>query len=167
MKIWLTTDTHFGHAKMLEYENRPRDFEKKIFKPLSQIPREDTLIHLGDVCMGQDASNHGAWIFPLACNKVLVLGNHDKKSHNWYMEHGWNFVCDGLRLKMFGKKILLTHRPQADDGWYDINIHGHFHSNDHRSQEPEIQSIYTEKHKLLALELNNYQPVLLSKFMGL
>ena len=54
MKIYLITDTHFFHSKMLEYENRPPDFNEKIIKGLAQIPMGAMLIHLGDLCIGRD-----------------------------------------------------------------------------------------------------------------
>lgn len=165
MKYWITTDTHFNHWKMLEYCGRPNDFEHKIFKGLSGIPSSDILIHLGDVCIGRDMEMHNNYIVPLQCKKILVLGNHDKKSPQWYMTNGWDFALKGLRLKVSGKRILLTHMPQPDDHWYDINIHGHFHNSDHRSHEPDLVKVKNEKHKLLALEYTNYQPVSLEDFI--
>lgn len=69
----------------------------------------------------------------------------------------------------FGKRILFSHRPQKDDGGFDINIHGHFHNNLNPSlenkEEKKLLSILTKKHKLLSIEENNYQPVLLEKFI--
>lgn len=165
MKHWLTTDTHFAHGKMIEFCGRPNNFEDIIEKGLLQIPHGDTLIHLGDICIGQDQDRHNRYIKPLQCKKILVLGNHDKKSATWYMNNGWDFVTDGIRLRLFGKRILLTHIPQPWDGWYDINIHGHFHNADYRKQDPGLSKILTDKHKLLALEYTDYKPVLIENFI--
>lgn len=33
MKIWLITDTHFGHDMLIQY-GRPTDFTERIFKHL-------------------------------------------------------------------------------------------------------------------------------------
>nr|MDO8119138.1 metallophosphoesterase [Candidatus Sigynarchaeota archaeon] len=164
MKIWLTTDTHFGHKKMLDYCNRPADFEKKIMRGLLQIPEDDVLIHLGDVCIGNDEVHHATWVQKLPIKtKILIIGNHDRKSIAWYLSHGWSFACHGLRLEAFGKKILLSHEPQPDDGWYDVNIHGHFHNKEHRIGDS--LDFYTDKHKKLALEDTNYLPITLEKFI--
>ena len=76
--IWVLADTHFGHDKL----RGPRhpDFEKKILKGMLTIPKGDTLIHLGDVCMGDDEFWH-YYFMPalLGVNLILVRGNHDNK----------------------------------------------------------------------------------------
>lgn len=40
MKIWLTTDTHFNHKKMIEYCGRPENFEEIIKKELLKINKK-------------------------------------------------------------------------------------------------------------------------------
>lgn len=175
-KFWLTTDTHFNHDKMVEYCDRPKDFEKIISKGLFSIPQEDILIHLGDVCIGNDEYVHNAYIKPLYCKKWLVRGNHDTKSDKWYLEHGWDFVAKTFSGLYFGKKVMFSHKPQEDNG-FDVNIHGHFHNTlerlkrkdwvtpDEEYRNTHDLSVLTEKHKLLALEFTKYQPVLLNTFL--
>lgn len=161
-RIWLTTDLHFSHAKMVEYCGRPKDFEIRVFKGLNAIPHHDTLICLGDVCIGNDGVNHERWIRPLACRKMLVRGNHDRKSDNWYRTHGWDFVCDSLKLTECGKSVLLTHHPTGvdDGGHFDLNVHGHCHTQGFRA------AIIDKHHVLLSLEEMNYQPVLLQTMIN-
>ena len=164
MKIWLTTDTHFGHTKLIEY-GRISNFEEKIKKGLREnIKPEDLLIHLGDVCIGNDAE-HNHWFDCLGCKRYLIIGNHDRKSISWYLDNGWTAVGSRIDIELFGKKICFTHQPVAWDGYFDINIHGHFHDTDHRRFEPEFNRILSGYNKLLALEKTNYQPVLLEKFI--
>jgi calcineurin-like phosphoesterase family protein len=157
MKIWLTTDTHFNHALLVDIGARPRGFEQPIMRGLSRIPAGDVLIHLGDICIGGDDGVH-AMLASLPFKKWLVRGNHDHKSWSWYMAHGWDFVGDTVSLELFGKDILLSHMPQPDTG-YDLNIHGHFHNTDHHRWEPELISVLNDKQVLLAIENTNYQPV--------
>lgn len=71
-------------------------------------------------------------------------------------------VCDGLRLEMFGKKILFTHIPVEYGFWYDLNIHGHFHSfsvERIKEKEPKIHNILTPKHILVNIEATGFQPI--------
>jgi len=165
MKIWLTTDTHFGHVNMIDFCGRPKDFDVKIFRGLRNIPMNDMLIHLGDVCMGNDAMHHAKWIQSLPVQKrILVMGNHDRKSPHWYMEHGWSLACESFILKEGTRKFLLSHKPQASLQGCDMNIHGHFHNTDFRRNDSECGGIPTDKHRLLALEYVNYQPVSFGKF---
>jgi len=132
MKIYATSDTHFNHKKLLEY-GRPEDFESRIFASLKNHVG-DLLIHCGDFCIGQDEEMmelfmHSAKGFR---KKVLVRGNHDKKSDGWYMERGFDFVCESFVADYFGKHIIFTHIPIAKTDKFDLNIHGHMHGNSHR-----------------------------------
>lgn len=167
MKIWIITDTHFGHEKLVQY-GRPVGFTEKILQNLYPIQKGDVLIHLGDFCIGDDEGWHHDYFktLPIGVKNWFIRGNHDHKSNSWYLDHGWNVVCEYLSLEMFGKKILFSHKPMAWDGEYDINIHGHFHDTDHRRFEGEFLKIKNGYQKLLALEKTNYQPVLLRTFIG-
>lgn len=166
MRYWLTTDLHFNHKRMHEAFGRPTDFEIQIeYKWNININADDTVICLGDVCMGNDERVHRDYIQQLAGKKILVRGNHDKKSDAWYLAHGWDFVCDAFTLNKFGFYTLFTHKPKPDLGQFDINIHGHFHNSAHHMQEPELKGIRTARHRLLALEYTNYAPVLLESFL--
>lgn len=162
MKIWLTTDTHFSHTQLIEY-GRPADFEERIKANLKRMVKpEDLLIHLGDVCIGNDVENSNWFKKELGCKTYLLRGNHDHKSLKWYLENGWDVVADRLDIEMFGKKMCFTHIPVAWDGYFEVNYHGHFHDTDHRRNEPEFNKILCGYNKLIALEVNNYQPVLLA-----
>lgn len=55
-RLFLITDTHFGHSMMLEMKWRPENYEKRLHSSIMQEARtEDVLIHLGDVSQGDDA----------------------------------------------------------------------------------------------------------------
>lgn len=142
MTYWLISDTHFGHDKMLEIQNRPKNFEKKILHNLenTNFKENDVLIHLGDFCL--DASHEVFWhneymkVLPKNLKKWLIIGNHDKKSHSWYYNQGWDCVVNQIVIKQFGKIIWLSHRPlylqQIEDlQSFAVNIHGHTHTNEY------------------------------------
>ena len=177
MKIWCISDTHFGHDKMPQYCGRPIGFEKLIFDNLLRVVKKsDMLIHLGDFCIGDDEMWHKRFLTEIDCKKILVRGNHDHKSNSWYLKMGWDFVCFAFSNTYFGKKILFSHCPQPIND-VDFNIHGHFHNSlprllkkewvtpDEEYRNKHDLSILTPKHKLLALEYTNYQPVLLETFI--
>jgi len=129
------------------------------------IHSQDVLIHLGDICMRDDAVWHSRFMYGMVCKKWLIRGNHDRKSAVWYLNHGWDFVADNFLMTRHGMKILFSHTPQPDSG-YDINIHGHFHNNSPDSYEKELSDIMTDKHRLLILEYIDYRPVKLQTFVG-
>lgn len=164
MRYWLTTDTHFNHGMLSKTGLRPVGYEDKILSGLyKNVLNTDVLIHLGDVAW----SNGWKWIRKLTdigCTLWLVKGNHDKNSNTWFFDNGFNFVGNEFSIKYMGFNILFSHIPKPVEN-YDINIHGHFHNTDFRKHEPHIASILTEKHYLLALEYNNYQPWFLDNIL--
>lgn len=170
MKIWITTDTHLGHDAMISYCGRPKNHSELILVALRENVKEgDTLIHLGDICMGADDAWHLdlAGYLPKDIVRILIKGNHDKKSTNWYMNHGWNLVFDKLPFSYNGKRILFSHIPERKQKFddLDLNIHGHFHNNAHR-MEGEVKGFYNpEYHKLLAIENTDYKPVTLDSLL--
>ncbi len=163
--VWVIADPHFLHDNLCkeEYCNRPEDHSERIFKNLMAIPEGDLLICLGDLSIGKENEVYERFVMPLKCRKILVKGNHDRKSNTWYLNHGWDFVCYAFSDDYFGKKILFTHYPRPADG-YDYNIHGHLHNNIYKWEKltEENKKFINEKHILLSCENNNYKPLKLN-----
>lgn len=160
---WLVSDTHFNHTKLEEWGGRSGDWQEKLWKGISSIPKGDILIHLGDICIGEDSVIHES-IALLKCKKILVRGNHDKKSAQWYMDHGWDFVVDSMELIFQGHYIYFSHRPAPPMFHYTMNIHGHTHGNMHRSEE-YLAYYDKEYHKDISPELVGYQPLRLDSLI--
>jgi calcineurin-like phosphoesterase family protein len=103
MKILIITDTHFNHDVLIEKDYRPKNFVDKLYKNLyKNIAKDDLLIHLGDVCMGNDEEENTKFCLQINCKKWLVAGNHDTKcvskktrilTRDGYKY--WNEISDG------------------------------------------------------------------------
>jgi len=165
MNIWIITDTHFGHEKIIDFCNRPKNFEKSILKNMQCVRDNDVLIHLGDVAWKNEKYWNEIFLKTTKAKKWLVLGNHDKKSITWYLERGWDFVGDTISLDIYGKKILFSHIPIIDIG-YDINVHGHFHNISSHYHEIELIAIRNKKHYLVYIE-HHYRPVTLKSIINI
>ena len=164
MKYWLISDTHFNHEKLTEWGGRSGDWQKKIWEGISKIPVGDTLIHLGDICIGDDEKIHEQLTQNSHCINILIRGNHDKKSAQWYSEHGWDFVCDGLEFVFHGHFLHLTHRPARPQGNNTWNIHGHTHGNLHRSEE--YTDFYSKEYHIdISPEIVGYAPITLESIV--
>ena len=161
---WLISDTHFNHLKLEDWGGRSGDWQNQLWSGINAIPEGDILIHLGDVCIGGDEIIHKNLAWHKTFKKILIRGNHDKKSMNWYMEHGWDFVCDGLELLYYGQYLFLSHRPQPPMGHYTTNIHGHTHGNLHRSEE-YVSFINPKYHKDISPELVGFKPIRLDTLL--
>ena len=160
MRVFVISDTHFGHIKLEELGERPYKTLEKIIKNWNAIVNKDDLvIHLGDYVVGN--SHWNSLIRSLNGRKILVLGNHDKKSPTWYIKNGFDFACFSFMWKYFGLNILFTHAPSEYDN-YDLNIHGHLHDGRHRGEYT-----LTDKHLLFSLEKHGYRPVLLKTLIDM
>ena len=179
MNLWITTDTHFGHRKMEEYCGRPKGFEIRIYKHLVEVlTLETVLLHLGDVCIGKDEAYHAQFIQSLPGKHWLLRGNHDKKTNNWYLNHGWDFVGEEILLRFNNKNILFSHYPIPKQSRVDYNIHGHIHTHldrllkgnyvveGEKERNKDWLPTYDQTyHKLLAIEETNYKPVNLEQLL--
>lgn len=164
MKIYITTDTHFGHDAIIEYCSRPKNHEELIENGYKLLTNKHVLVHCGDVCWGNDTYVHERYFKYLPCKKILVKGNHDSKSDNWYLSHGWDFVCDSFSIIRHKKTILFTHKPRTWDGIFDINIHGHLHNSQHRTDE--LKTIQKHGQYLVCIEDLKYQLKPLDEILG-
>lgn len=82
MATFFTSDTHFGHARIIELSNRPfRDVqhmnEMLIKNWNSVVGPEDHVYHLGDVALGTFDESMRC-VARLNGIKHLVMGNHDR-----------------------------------------------------------------------------------------
>ena len=161
MKFYIISDTHFGHDKIINWCQRPQNHEDLMIQSMAKISHQDCLIHLGDFCIVDDLKWHKKLEY-VSCRRILVLGNHDSKSYSWYMNNGWHFACDSLKIQYAGYNVCLSHKPQSWDGDWEVNVHGHLHNLGHRDHEfRELK----KWHKLYAPELFNYQPIELAKLI--
>ena len=133
MNIFFTSDTHFNHHNIIEYDQRPfKDIyemdEKLISNWNKKVPEGSIVYHLGDFGLGRTGAlkEIKGW---LAGNICLIRGNHDESIRK-LLDVGFECVADELTLHYKGFIFVLSH--QADLSHKDvagvINIHGHSHS---------------------------------------
>jgi calcineurin-like phosphoesterase family protein len=155
--IWLISDTHFGHANILNFKQKDgtpmRPFssvlemdEYMVDKWNSVVKPQDKVYHLGDVAMQwKDIAIVGR------CNghKRLVRGNHDDHSIKKYLPYFEEVY--GSRLL---DHLLLTHIPVHPEsiGKALANVHGHVHNN-----VPALH--FGPKYYNVSVEVIDYTPV--------
>jgi calcineurin-like phosphoesterase family protein len=155
-KVFVASDTHFGHANIIKYTKRPfksaghQDAEL-IRRWNERVDVDDTVYFLGDFAMGRgvDAAFVAVKLAQLNGNIKIVLGNHDlpcKWSDGleaFLREHPNPKVeilgKDAQEISHDGKKFLLYHYPIVDwDGRFKgvIHLHGHCHGRVTTGQRP-------------------------------
>jgi len=169
MSIYILSDTHFGHANVIKYCDRPFKSVEEMDDVLCEnwnhtVRPGDVVYHLGDVAFGQGPVKEGYYLMVnnmLNGEKYFIRGNHDESV-------GKMEKC-GLRVlnPEYGAwpleeyKILLTHRPMPDEkipeGW--VNVHGHIHNSVLDS------SFSKEKHYNVSVDVQDFKPKLLEDIL--
>lgn len=78
----MISDTHFGHANIIGYENRPFESLSQMDNILiknwnSVVKKNDVIYHLGDFAFHYDEQKLKDLLSKLNGHKVLIIGNHD------------------------------------------------------------------------------------------
>lgn len=128
-RIFIISDTHFGHKKVIDFETGTRPFaniqehdDELVRRWNDTVGRKDTVWHLGDVLFGTDSFKT---LGRLNGVKKLVMGNHDSYPIHKYTEH-FSQVFGVARLQ----GCILSHVPVHPNQFhrFKLNIHGHLHS---------------------------------------
>ena len=140
--IFFTSDLHFQHIKILEYEPGRKfanltDMNVGLINNWNEtINPADTVYIIGDFCMG-DRNKASYFLHSLNGEKHLIVGNHDRqhKNNQVYPQLLEAFspdqVHDELTIDHNGFKLYMRHEPDmAFKPESDPHIHlaGHVHS---------------------------------------
>jgi len=164
-ETWFTSDIHFGHRRVLQFEpvNRPfqslEDMNVTIIHNWNKLIGPADLVYvLGDFAFNREGLRlakvlHG--------RKKLILGNHDIFSTADYLEY-----FDSLHGALFLNRVLaLTHIPiHPNEFGYrsGVNVHGHLHGKlvtKGPYQDPD------ERYFNACLEQNNMKPFHMDEVM--
>ncbi len=134
MQTFFTADTHFNHANIIKYSNRPFkdtvEMNDTIINNWNQVVREyDTVYHLGDFCFGRDDAYFNS-VFPrLNGYIVLIKGNHDSLA--WRNRYRFAACFDSYHeVKVEQQEITLCHYKMSvwnkshHGAWH---LYGHSH----------------------------------------
>ena len=161
-KIYVISDTHFGHANIINFCNRPFANVDVMDECLvdnwnSTVSDQDIVYHLGDV-----AFSGAKEILPrLKGKKRLVLGNHDNPKSPTLL-NTFQKIMLWRPFPEYG--VILSHMPLLDRGLGGgktyrelINIHGHIH---HKASP-------SDGHINVSVEWTDYRPLELEKVLDL
>jgi len=129
--IWFTADTHFGHGKVIEYEERPFPDADEMDRLLilnwnQKVGPDDLVYHLGDFAMHKKDRVRSI-LQELNGTKILIRGNHDFKP-TAMMNLGFDACLESAFVRIGRHDCYLSHEPfpmSAPNTWM---IHGHVHS---------------------------------------
>lgn len=146
MKVFTTSDLHFGHTNIIKYCNRPFADSSAmdtylINKWNSTVGDDDVVYFLGDFAMGPTATESfiANILGMLHGQKKIVLGNHDlpnKKYKFWGLERviaeyripRVEILDYPHRERIDGRKFAMCHYPDVDLDKDETLLHGHLHT---------------------------------------
>ena len=166
--LWFTSDTHFNHANILKFTNRPfenvTEHDEALIKNWNgRVGVNDTVFHLGDFCFGDDEE----WNYVIDRLKgkiVLVIGNHDMRNRRKDFMNRFAMVTPQLKIKIEKQKIYLNHFPflcfsGEDHGTWQL--FGHIHTNpyNHNVMDELRKGILQPTQYDVGVDNNDFTPV--------
>lgn len=153
--IWIISDTHFGHANIIKYCDRPFESVQHMDETMIEnwnrvVKPHDKVYHLGDVFMKVD----GSILERLNGKKRLIVGNHDDIK-NPILFNNFEKIMLWKDFKEHG--VLLSHVPVHHESIIRdrINVHGHIHQRQVLLSEGGIDRRY----RCVCVEHINYTPI--------
>ena len=130
MATWFTSDTHFGHIRIIELAHRPFGTVEEMDETMiarwnERVATGDLIYHLGDFAL----ADHNIYLPRLNGQKRLIIGNHDH-SNRVKKAAGWNTINDMLTVKVDDVSIVLCHyglRVWNKSHYGALHFYGHSH----------------------------------------
>ncbi len=146
--IYFTSDTHFGHRRIIDYSKRPFDnvhiMDQIILDRINEtVGVDDTLYILGDFCFRGGKPEQ--YLSRMVCQDVhLILGNHDKRNDFKDDLRGFSSVVEVKEVIYCNQRIYLSHYPHRS--WPSSHkgswmLYGHVHSK--FNEEDKVSSLKT------------------------
>ena len=183
---FVVSDLHFGHGNVLAYEPiRAEKVAARVGIPVDQVIEmareknefiltthnqmlidawnktvndDDIVFFLGDFCLTKNAELIRTWVSMLKGRKRMIMGNHDLRKEQFYMECGFESVSRYPVL--YNHHIFLSHEPLPKElvpqGY--VNFFGHVHSNTDFSWERGI-CVSVE-------QLPGFRPISIDRWIG-
>lgn len=140
--IWFISDTHFGHANIIKYCERPfkdvQDMDESMIKNWnSVVGADDVIYHLGDFCLGDDVAFKD-YISRLN-GQIKILNNPTHHDKRWIKHLPVVYSKTGSQVEYISplfdisKKdyhIVLCHFPMYTwnkKHYLSYHLYGHVH----------------------------------------
>lgn len=171
-KVFFTSDTHFAHANIIGFCDRPfkdiEEMDRKLIENWNKkVPQDGVVFHLGDFAWG----GYEIWKNirdQLNGDIILIKGNHDQKNMTSTAEQElFKHVSWQMFIQVEGRKIWLNHYPfLCYAGVYRephkliYQAYGHVHSGPGKKGQdiPRLVHTYPMQYDV-GVDNNNYEPI--------
>ena len=132
-KLFLTSDSHYGHYHICKYCHRPFQSRSEMDQTLIKnwnavVPEDGIVVHCGDFMLphNEDIKEYNKYLNQLHGRVLLLRGNHDRASLDWVSDK-LIAVRDQAMIVVDGVKIFAQHYPCAAFNG-DYHVYGHIHT---------------------------------------
>ena len=174
MKIFFTSDTHFGHANIIKYCDRPfidaNDMNEQLIANWNNVVSPDDVVyHLGDFAFGNEKSVNAIMHRLNFAHMHFIKGNHDKPFMEWWTKARFNNDCVAqkvdishyiLETHINKQKFVLCHyamRVWNESHRGALHLYGHSHGT--LPDDPNSKSFD------VGVDCHNYQPISLEQVL--
>lgn len=166
-----TSDLHFGHKRIIKFDNRPFSDVIEMDRVLielwnNRVQQDDTVYILGDICY---RSQHDAewYLRQLKGHKILILGNHDWPIlNNPKALHYLDGVEKMMEIQDGDKHICLCHYPIAEWNGYFTGETWHIYGHIHNCKNEAYDFMKSKDRALNAgCMINNYSPASINELI--
>lgn len=177
---FFTSDTHFGHARILELSNRPfRDIDHHDWSLVrnwnEEVSPDDEVYHLGDVALGPKErwesifqSLNGTIHFVIGNHDAPFAGNKPKYQEKYrHLYDRFDSIQDEIDIVVDDMLVRLSHFPAEGDS-HDKDRYDQFrpkaegipiiHGHQHKTGEQEMV-VNGTPHLHVGVDGWNYTPV--------
>lgn len=172
MKIFFTSDTHFGHANIIKYCDRPfadaNDMNEQLIANWNNVVSPDDVVyHLGDFAFGNEKSVNAIMQRLNFKHMHFIKGNHDKPFMEWWTKARFNYDCVAqkvdishyiLETNINKQKFVLCHYAmRVWDQSHRGALHLYGHSHGTLPDDPNSKSFD------VGVDCHNYHPISLER----
>lgn len=166
-KVYFTSDTHFNHANIIGFCNRPFKNVEEMNEALIEnwnrvIGDDDIVFHLGDFCLGGSAE----WtkVLDRLNGKIyLIMGNHDMKNLRQGYTNRFELITMQMHIEIGKQKIYLNHYPflcyggAYKDTW---QLFGHVHTSNNNTgkDKSRLEYLFPTQYDV-GVDNNDFTPV--------
>lgn len=154
----ITSDSHFGHSGIIEFERRSlfndiHQHDLRIIELwsswINSLKEDDTFYFLGDFCATGKERYYVDILREHAigqCKKIMIAGNHDVNLDRDILSY---FFDEIIEYPIYiSNRVVLSHYPVAVYS-SQINVHGHTHG----------MKLCDKNHLCAGIHVNLYNPI--------
>lgn len=158
MKRFVVADLHFGHENIIAYGSRPfanaREMERRLIEYWNEVVEKEDLVYvLGDFTLSRRKEIIASLASCLNGRKILIMGNHDTRKPQDYVECGFGVAT--RKPIMAEPGVIFMHEPFDDVSLIALNylyFFGHVHNN------PTLMDDYPNC-RCVSVECIDYRPL--------